>query len=109
MGYFSERDAERIYLRPRDVSPLRRIALLLAELRGRREELIESGAPYRGWTRIPDDVLAIVSPEYISSVSEADRAIALALNEVAIAGCDSPVRLFTRSAAKRREARSRTV
>lgn len=97
MGYFSERDAERICLRPCDISPLRRIMLRLAELRGRREELIESGAPYRGWMCVPDDVLAVVSPEYISSVSEADRAIALALNEVAIAGCDSPVRLFAHS------------
>ena len=97
MGYFSERDAERICLRLRDVSPLRRITLRLAELRGRREELIESGAICRDWTRIPDDVLAVVSPEYITSVSEADRAITLALNEVAIAGSGSPARLFAHS------------
>ena len=109
MGYFSELDAECRYSCSRGRPPLRRIALRLADLRSRREELIESGAPYRGWDRIPDETLAVVSPEYMTSVSETDRAIELALEEAAIAGGDSPVRIFTRSAAKRREARSRTA
>ena len=84
MGYFLdlaknyiEYDFDRSY-----PSPEEQLFWRLDDLKYKLEELTEKDAPYRGWVRLTDNDIRYAIPEYFETISDVERAIELALEDL---------------------------
>lgn len=84
MGYYSDlaqkhidSDYDRSY-----PSPEEQLLCRIDDLNSRREELTESDALYRGWTRLTDNDIRYAIPECFETIYDVERAIELALGDL---------------------------
>lgn len=63
-------------------SPEEQLLCRLDDLSNKRNELIKSGASYRGWTRLADNDIRYADPEYFDSIADTERAIELAVDDL---------------------------
>ena len=84
MGYFSDLaqtysdfDQDRSY-----PSLAEQLLWRLDDLNNKRHELIEAGAPYRGWECLTDNDTRYAIPEYFENIADVERAIELAISDL---------------------------